>query len=93
METATNHQSQLNIHCDPATRQLLDQAAAYTHVSVGEFVLEQARLSAVQIVQNHGTITLTRDDFQAFLAALDAPPQPNPALERAFQRHAERILA
>ena len=37
------------------------------------------------------SITLKADDFQAFLAALDAPGEPSPALRRAFERHAEQV--
>jgi len=30
-------------------------------------------------------------DFKAFLAALDGPVEPNAALARAFDRHAEQV--
>jgi len=35
--------------------------------------------------------TLTADDFREFLAALDGPAEPSPALRRAFERHAEEV--
>lgn len=92
MTTAAPQENHLSIRCDLQTRQLLDKAAAYAHVSVAEFVLAQARASAEQIVQAHESITLTQADFQAFLAALDAPAEPNAALDRAFQRHAEQLV-
>lgn len=92
MSIATHKPGRLSIRCDAETRQLLDKAAAYTHVTVSEFVLAQARVSAEQIIQAHESVTLTPADFQAFLAALDTPASPNPALERAFQRHAEQIV-
>lgn len=91
MNTITSKESRLSIRCDSRTRQLLDKAAAFTHVSVSEFVLAHARASAEQIVQAHESITLTPVDFQAFLAALDAPAEPTVALDRAFQRHAEQV--
>jgi uncharacterized protein (DUF1778 family) len=31
------------------------------------------------------------EDFHAFLAALDAPAKPTPALRRAFERHEEQV--
>lgn len=91
MNTPSPSDSRLDIPCDPRTRQLLDQAAAYTQVSVAEFVLTQARASAERILQTHESITLSEADFQAFLDMLDAPPEPNPALARAFQRHQQQV--
>lgn len=70
MSTATLKDSRLNIRCDARTRDLLDRAAAYAHVSVSEFVLKQALARAETIVQEHETITLQSNDFRAFLDAI-----------------------
>lgn len=91
MGTAATKESRLNIRCDSRARQLLDKAASYTHVSVSEFVLSHALRSAEQVVQAHESVTLKPEDFQAFLAALDAPAKPNAALKRAFKRHATLV--
>ena len=91
MGTATTKEHRLHIRCDKRARQLLDKAAGYAHVSVSEFVLSHALASAEQVVQAQESITLTPKDFQAFLAALDAPAKPNAALKRAFKRHAEQV--
>ncbi|SMB27039.1 conserved protein of unknown function [Sterolibacterium denitrificans] len=79
----------LHIRCDQEIRRLLDKAAAYAHMSVSEFVLRNAVEQAQSVVQAHEAITLSHDDFAAFLHALDAPAQANPALQRAFARHAK----
>ena len=91
METTSAKESRLNIRCDNRTRQLLDKAAGYAHVSISEFVLKHALASAERVVQEHESITLKPKDFEAFLAALDAPSKPNAALRRAFKRHAEQV--
>jgi uncharacterized protein (DUF1778 family) len=91
MTTATIKESRLNIRCDSRARELLDKAASYARVSVSEFVLTHALASAEQVVQAHEPIALKPKDFQAFLAALDAPAKPNAALKRAFKRHAEQV--
>ena len=91
MSTATSKESRLNIRCDNRSRQLLDKAAGYAHVSVSEFVLSHALASAEQVVQTHESITLTPKDFEAFLAALDVPAKPNAALKRALKRHADQV--
>jgi len=91
MPSATIKDSRLNIRCDAHTRDLLDRAAAYAHVSVSEFVLKHALATAEEIVQQHESITLKPEDFKAFLAAVDAPSKPNAALKRALKRHAEQV--
>jgi uncharacterized protein (DUF1778 family) len=92
MNTATTKENRLNIRCDTDSRQLLNKAAAYSHVSVSKFVLSHAVASAQQIVQQHESITLSSQDFQAFLSALDTPVKPNDALKRAFARHTEQVV-
>ncbi|MDO8351735.1 MAG: DUF1778 domain-containing protein [Gallionella sp.] len=91
METTMTKESRLNIRCDSYTRQLLDKAASYAHVSISEFVLSNALASAERIVQEHESITLNPKDFESFLAALDVPAIPNVALNRAFKRHAQQV--
>ena len=91
MSQAATKDSRLNIRCDERTRQLLDRAAGYARVSLSEFVLSRAVEAAERIVQEQQSITLKADDFQAFLAALDAPGEPSLALRRAFERHAEQV--
>jgi len=91
MESTMIKESRLNIRCDSHTRQLLDKAASYAHVSISEFVLSHALASAERVVQEHESITLKPKDFEAFLAALDAPVKPNAALKRAFKRHAGQV--
>lgn len=83
--------TRLHIRCDQEMRRLLDKAAAYAHMSVSEFVLRHAVEQAQSVVRAHEAITLSQDDFAAFLNALDKPAQTNPALQRAFQRHAEQV--
>lgn len=84
-------ESRLNIRCDSHARELLDKAATYAHVSVSEFVLSHALISAEKVVQANESITLKPADFQAFLSALDTPLKPNSALKKAFKLHATRV--
>ena len=91
METTALKESRLNIRCDSYSRQLLDKAANYAHVSISEFVLSNALASAERVVQEHESITLKPKDFEIFLAALDSPVKPNAAMKRAFKRHANQV--
>jgi uncharacterized protein (DUF1778 family) len=92
MSVVSTKEGRLNIRCDTHTRDLLDRAAAYAHVTVSEFVLKNALASAKEIVQMHEAITLKPEDFQAFLVALDTHSEPNAALTRAFKRHTEQVV-
>ncbi len=83
--------TRLHIRCDQEVRRLLDKAAAYAHMSVSEFVLRNAVEQAQSIVRTHEAITLSSQNFDAFLNALDAPAEPAPALQRAFARHADQV--
>mgnify|MGYP006273120195 FL=1 len=91
MTSTVLKESRLNIRCNLKVRQLLDKAAAYSQVSVSEFILSHAVASAEQIVHEHEAISLQPDDFRAFLDALDRPSQPTNALIRAFDRHEKQV--
>lgn len=91
MKNTTTKESRLNIRCDVHARDLLDRAATYSQVSVSEFVLSNALISAEKVVQANERITLKPADFQAFLAALDRPSEPNPALRKALKLHSEQV--
>ena len=92
MEQTTAKESRLNIRCNSYALQLLDKAATYAHVSVSEFVLSNAIASAEKIVQAHERITLKPEDFQAFLAALDAPDPPMQPCKRRTSATLRRFL-
>lgn len=87
--TTLTKDTRLHIRCDQEVRRLLDKAASYAHMSVSEFVLRNAVEQAQSVVQAHEAITLSQHDFAAFLDALDTPSEANPALQRAFARHAK----
>ncbi|MBC7355453.1 MAG: DUF1778 domain-containing protein [Desulfomicrobiaceae bacterium] len=84
-------ETRLHIRCDQEVRRLLDKAASYTRMSLSEFVLRHAIEQAKSVVQAHEVITLSQDDFAAFLEALDTPATANPTLQRAFARHAKHV--
>lgn len=89
--SALTKDTRLHIRCDQEVRRLLDKAAAYAHMTVSEFVLRNAVEQAQALVEQHEAITLSQQDFAAFLDALDTPAQPAPALQRAFARHARQV--
>jgi len=81
----------LKIRCDEQTQALLDRAAGYARVTLSEFVLSRAVEAAEHVVRERKSITLQQADFTAFLAALDKPTEPSPALLKAAERHAAGV--
>ena len=62
------------------TRDLIDTAAAVEGKSRTEFVIESARLHAVDVLLNQRVFNLNADQSQALAEALASPPKPTAAL-------------
>lgn len=70
------------------TRDLIDSAAAIEGRTRTEFMLESARLHAVDVLLNQRIFALDAEQSAAFAAALDSPPKPNDALRALMTRPA-----
>jgi len=75
----------LDLRLTPAAKQALQAAAAVSHRSVSEFVLESALARADEAMADRRTFPLSGPQWKAFLAALDAPPRPLPQLRRLLK--------
>jgi uncharacterized protein (DUF1778 family) len=65
----------LDLRLTPAAKQTLQQAAA-AECSDSDFVLDSALASAAETLADRQPFHLSPQGWEAFLAALDAPPQP-----------------
>lgn len=72
----------INLRTQPEQRDLIDQAAALLGKNRSDFMLEAACDRARNVLLDQVFFTLDTDKFQQFMALLDAPPAPNPGLER-----------
>jgi uncharacterized protein (DUF1778 family) len=75
----------LNMRIRPEIRSLIDQAAALTGKNRTDFVLDAARIAAQNTLLDQTNLVLNGKDYAAFIALLDAPPQPNASLRRSLQ--------
>ncbi len=66
---------------------LLKRAAEIQGRTVTDFVVSAVQEVAQRALEQAGIIRLTLADQAAFAQALGAPPEPAPALKRAFARH------
>ena len=78
MTSSPLRSEKLDLRLTPGAKQTLQRAAAAAQRSVSEFVLESA-LADRQSFQLDGV------QWEAFVAALDAPPQIPPRLARLLQ--------
>lgn len=74
----------INLRALPEQRDLIDQAASLLGKNRSDFMLEAACERAQAVVLDQVHFALDADRFRQFLELLDAPPKPNPGLERLF---------
>lgn len=75
----------LDLRLTPEAKQTLHAAASSKGRSVSEFVLESALAHAAEILPDRRQFFLSAEQWEKFLAALDAPPRPMPRLERLMR--------
>jgi uncharacterized protein (DUF1778 family) len=69
--------STLNLRVTPETRILIDRGAEARGLTLTDFILDAARTAAEQAVLDRSLFSCSPETFDAFLARLDAPAQPN----------------
>lgn len=72
----------INLRALPEQRDLIDRAASLLGKNRSDFILEVACDRAQSVVLDQVFFSLDADKFKQFTAMLDAPPGPNPGLER-----------
>ena len=71
----------INLRALPEQRDLIDHAARLLG-NRSDFMLEGACARAQAVVLDQVFFSLNADQFRQFTQMLDAPPSPNPGLER-----------
>jgi uncharacterized protein (DUF1778 family) len=85
MATRTTRSEKLDLRLTKNAKRALQAAAAASHRSVSEFVLESALARADEALADRRTFGLNAAQWKAFTGALDAPPRPLPRLERLLK--------
>jgi uncharacterized protein (DUF1778 family) len=75
----------LNLRIKPELRNLIDRGAKARGKNRTEFVLEAARSAAEEALLDQTIIAASPEAYDAFLARLDMPPQPNARLRKTMQ--------
>lgn len=83
MSTIQSQQSErIDIHTTTAAKQLIQQAAAASHKSVSEFLLDHGLIAAEKTLADRHLFVLTPEQWQKFQNILEQPSQPKPKLEK-----------
>ena len=85
MQRRATRSEKLDLRLTRQAKRTLQAAAATSRRSVSQFVLESALARAEEALVDRRLFTLHHAQWQAFLAALDAPPRPLPKLERLLK--------
>lgn len=72
----------INLRALPQQRDLIDQAAQLLGKNRSDFMLEAACDKAQSVLLDQVFFNLDETRLLQFQALLDAPPEPNPGLER-----------
>ncbi len=84
--------ARLDMRLRPEAKAMIERAAAVLNEPVSEFVRTTVEERAAQILADHEKRTrVPAAFFDELFAALDAPPKPAPALERAARRAQTRV--
>ncbi len=87
MSGSTSQRSgNINIRVTPETLGLIDRAARVAGKTRTDFILDTVRQVAEDTVLDQRLFSLNAEQWEAFVAALDAPPQPNEKLAALMAR-------
>jgi len=84
--STTGAKGSINLRIEASTRRLIDDAAAILGKTRTEFMIESARLQAIDVLLDQRLFALDSDRYDAFLHALDNPPAPGPKLRSLLRR-------
>jgi uncharacterized protein (DUF1778 family) len=76
----------LNLRATPEQRELIEKAAAIKRTSLTSFILDRACEAAEELIAQQKNFELSPEKWEAFCAALDAPPREIPALKKLFKK-------
>jgi uncharacterized protein (DUF1778 family) len=85
MPSTSPRTEKLDLRITPVAKRLIQTAALATHQSVSDFVIKSALSRAEETLPDRQRFGLGAAQWEAFQAALDAPPRPTPRLAKLLQ--------
>jgi uncharacterized protein (DUF1778 family) len=84
--TTRTRTDRIEARVSPSTAERIRYAAALTGESMSAFVVDAAAERAERVISEQRQTVVPDEFFEQMLAALDEPPSPAPALERAAKK-------
>jgi uncharacterized protein (DUF1778 family) len=86
MATSTRRRKErLEVRLTATAKQLLQRAAAVRRQSVSAFILDCSISAAEETLVDRRGFRIPAKDYDAFMAALDAPVKPKPRLDNLLR--------
>src|SRR5580693_574883 len=85
MPTHSARTTKLDLRLSPEAKRTLNAAARAANRSVSQFVLDSALSCAEETLPDRRRFELNAEQWEAFLAALDAPTHDSPRLRRLLR--------
>lgn len=76
----------ISLRIDAEARQLIDAAAGVLGKTRTDFMVDVARQHATDVLLDQRLFALEDENYDAFLSALDNPPEPGPKLRALLNR-------
>jgi len=86
MPKSETRNEKLDLRLTASAKRAIQTAAIAMHRSVSEFVLESALARAEETLPDRRHFGLNAKQWEAFQAALSAPPRPSPRLTKLLKQ-------
>ncbi len=84
-------QDRIEIRTSHSERKQFEEAACLCGMNLSEFLRRTALEKSVEVIRKSNSIILSNEDRDAFLNALENPPEPNKKLRQALKHHKRLI--
>lgn len=84
-------EARIQLRSSVEEKKQFERAAALEGEELSEFLRKSARLRAKKVMEEHQNITLSNEDRDLFLTALENPPKPVKKLKEAMRKYRKNI--
>mgnify|MGYP000031675765 CR=1 FL=1 len=82
---ARRREDRLEVRLTPKAKSMLKRAASVERKTVSAFILDKGLEAAAATLADRREFRLSTKQYDAFIAALDAPAKPRPRLDRLLK--------
>ena len=83
--STTRREDRLEVRLTPKAKSMLKRAASVERKTVSAFILDKGLAAAAETLTDRREFSLNARQYDAFVAALEAPAKPRPRLERLLK--------